>query len=125
MDRLPGGGLPFTAVSEVIFHVAAAHVQVGVQIRELAKNLARALGHDVRQNIQAAAVSHGHDNFIDALPAGALNSEIEEGYQALRAFKRETFGPDEFLADEFFENYRVGETRQNSKLFSAAELDVV
>ena len=89
VDGFSGRGLPFTAVSEVVLHVAAAHVQIGIEIRELTENLARALCHDVRQNIQTAAVSHAHHNFIDALSSGALDSEVEQRYQAFRTLKRE------------------------------------
>ncbi len=87
VNGFSGRGLPFTAVSEVILHVAAAHVQIGIEIRELTENLPRALCHDVRQNIQTAAMSHAHDNFIDALPSGALDSEVEQRYQAFRTLQ--------------------------------------
>ena len=64
-------------------------------------------------------MGHAHDDFIDALLAGAFDGQVQERNQAFRAFKRETFRADKFLADEFFEDHSVGKTRQDPKLFGA------
>jgi len=51
MDLSSGCRLPIAAVPEVIFDVAASDVKIRVQIRELPKNLTRALRHNIGKDI--------------------------------------------------------------------------
>ena len=62
-----------SAVSEMIFHVAAADVQFGIHIGKLAKNPLRAFAHDIGQHVQPTAMGHAeHDFTIPCSPAFSI-----------------------------------------------------
>jgi hypothetical protein len=58
-------GDPVARVPEVVLHVAAAHVALGVLVLEAAK-MSRGLLHDVEEHVEAAAVGHADDHLLDA-----------------------------------------------------------
>src|ERR1051326_440996 len=95
---------PIGAVAEVIFHIPAALLRFPIGIGEFAENLARIFAHDIGKNIQPATMRHAEDDFFESLLTGFFDGQIEQGYQALRSFERETFCADEFFADEFLES---------------------
>src|SRR4051812_38745457 len=76
-----GGGGPFGAVAEMIFHVATAGGGFPASIGKLAEDLSRTFADDVREHIQATAMGHADDDFVDALVAGFLQREVEQGNQ--------------------------------------------
>ncbi len=80
------------AVAQVILHVAAAEVQLGVDVGEFAEDLLRALAHDVGQHVQPAAVGHGQHDFANALVAGLFDGQVQQRDQAFGPFQREAFG---------------------------------
>src|SRR5215467_8145173 len=68
---------------------------------------------------------HAQNDFIDALLARPLDSKGQKRDQALRSFQRETLRTNKFLANKFFENNRVRESRKNSELFFATQSKAV
>src|SRR5262249_36323069 len=70
-------------------------------------------------------MSHAEDNFIDAIHASSFDRQIEERNQTFCTFERETLCPDEFFADELFENNSVGQPGQNPNLLFVTQGDAV
>ena len=58
VDAAAVAGLVVGRVAEVILDVAAADVELGIHVVELAEDPLRALAHDVGQHVQPAAVGH-------------------------------------------------------------------
>src|SRR5438552_13454346 len=113
MHLAAGLGFPVGAIAEVILHIAAAAVQIGLEVGELAENLPRTLRHDVREHVQAAAMRHAKHDFVDAVFACSFNRKVEKWNQTFRAFEGEAFRADKFFPDEFFKNNGIGQTGQN------------
>ncbi len=107
-------------MSQVVFDVALPDVQFRIDVFELAENGAWLFFKNIRQNIQTTAMRHGQHDAFDPLVAGPFDQQIEQWNQALRAFQRETLGPHILLLQEFFEDDRVGQPRENPQLFVAA-----
>src|SRR6185503_13640329 len=78
LNFFAGCGGPFRAVAEMIFYVATAGGGFPAGIGELAENLAGAFADDVGEDVEAAAMSHAHDDFAHTLFAGFFNGEVEE-----------------------------------------------
>ncbi len=78
LNFFAGGGGPFGAVAEMVFHIAAAWGGFPAGIGEFAENLARAFADDIGEDVQAAAMGHPHDDFADALFAGFFEREVEQ-----------------------------------------------
>jgi hypothetical protein len=119
MNRVARAGFPIVAEPEMVFHIAAAGVAFVIGVGKLAENLPRRLAQDVREDVKAAPVRHAEDDFTDALFAGLLDGQVEQGNQAFGAFERKAFGANEFLPHKLFEDGRVGETGQDPELFLA------
>ena len=116
---------PIGAVAHMIFHVTAAEVQLRIDVFKLAKNVLRMLAHDVGQDIEASAVRHGHDDFVDALLTGFFNGHVEQGDQAFRAFERKAFRTGILALNKLFKNYGIGQPGKNSQLLFAADFGTV
>src|SRR6185369_17794682 len=114
-----------TAVAQMIFDVAATNEPVRIRVREFPEDFLWTLANDVREHIEAATMPHPHDDFINPLLSRLVNGQVEQRNQTLAAFQRETFGADEFLANEFLENGRIGKAGKNAQLFLARQLDAV
>ena len=115
------GGRPVAAVAQVILHVAAAAVQLRVDVLELAEDLARALAHDVGQHVEPAAMGHAQHDLVDALLAGLLDRQVQQRDQALGPFQRKALRADELLLDELLEDHGVGQPREDAQLLVAGE----
>ena len=50
---------------------------VGIKVRKFTENLTGALAEDVRQDVQASAMSHADHNLCNALAAGQLDGQAE------------------------------------------------
>ena len=114
-------GLPVGAEPEVVLHVAAAAVQMGVDIRELTENLLRALAHDVREHVEPAAMRHAQHDLFHAVGRRLLDRQDEQRDQALGPLERKTLRADELLLDELFENHRVRQAGEDADLLIAAQ----
>src|SRR5262245_24485687 len=61
------------------------------------------LAHDLREDIETAAMRHPEADFLDAEIAAALDDLLERGNQRLGAIKAKTFGAGVFDVEKFFE----------------------
>ena len=109
----------------MIFDVAAAQVQLRVDVGELAENLAWAFGHDVGQHVQPAAMGHAQHDFANPLLAGFFDRQIQQGNQAFRPFQREALGSQKPLLNEFLEDHGAGQAPQNPQLLLARQRQAV
>ena len=63
----------------MILHITAgAHIQLWIEVGKFPKDLAGALRHDVCEHVQAPAVRHAEDDFIDAVLAGSFNRQVQK-----------------------------------------------
>ena len=109
----------------MVLHVAAADVQLGVDIGEFAEDLLRALAHDVGQHVEPAAMGHGQHDLVDLLLAGLFDGQLQQRDQAFGAFERKALGALKSLLDEFFEDDCVGEALEDLELLLAAEVAAI
>ena len=116
VNEAAGGSLVVAAVTQMVFHIAAAPVKVRVAVLELAEDLLRAFADDVGQHVQAAPVCHAENNFAHAVLAGALDGEVEQRNEAFAAFERKAFRADKLLAHELLEHDRIREPGKNAQL---------
>ena len=122
---LAAQGRPLRAVSEVVLHVPLAAVELGVLVVELAEDRGGALPHDVREDVEPAAMRHREDDLVDALIARLLDGEIEERDQAFRSLAGEGLRPGVLALDEGLEDDGIREPRQDAELLLPRELDPV
>jgi len=90
-----------------------------IDVGEFAKDLLRALAHDVGQHIQAAAMSHRQHDFVGPLFAGSFDRHFQQRNQGFGTFERKALGAQESLLDEFLEDGRVRQVHQNPILLAA------
>ena len=109
----------------MVLHIAAAEVQLRVDVFELAEDPLGALLQDVGQHVEPPAVRHGDDDFLHALLARTLKREVQQRDEGFAAFERKRLGADELALDELFEDHRVGQTCEDPDLFFARQLHVV
>src|SRR5205814_9039892 len=101
-------------VAEVVLHVAVAcrllREEAALELRE---DHLVGLADDVREDVQAAAVRHAEDHFLDAERPRVLNERVEERDESVAALEREPLrrrvaeleelleplGPDQVLED--------------------------
>src|SRR5213075_2657526 len=86
-----------TAVTKMIFHIAATAVEIRIAVFELAEDFLGAFADDIGQHVQPAPVRHAEHDLSHAMPGGALDCQIEQGNEAFAAFERKTLRADEFL----------------------------
>src|SRR4029077_8177892 len=70
-------------------------------------------------------MSHRKDNLIETFFGSPFNGQLQQRNQTLAAFQRKAFRADEFLANEFFEDNRVGQAGHNADLLVSAKLEAV
>ena len=121
MDLEAGHGDPVAAIAQVVFDVAAAQVQLGIDVGELAKDFLRAFADDVREHVEPAAMGHAHYDFANALVAGFFDRQVQQWDQAFGSFQREALGAGEAFLNELLENRGVGEARQDAQLLLFAQ----
>ncbi|QTK80393.1 hypothetical protein AT6N2_C2847 [Agrobacterium tumefaciens] len=107
-----GGG------AEVILHVARTFdiVRLERAALELVEHGAVRLAHDVRQNIQAAAVSHAENDFLEPFLAAALDNLLERRDERFTAIETETLGALEANVEELFVTFGFDQLRQDCLL---------
>ena len=110
------GGEPIAAGAEVIFHIAAAAVPIGIRVVELAEDIGRALAADVGQHVEPAAVGHRHHDFDHAVFGGGFKREVQQRNERFGPFQRKRRRAEVLLADELFEDHGVGQPRENAEL---------
>src|SRR4051794_3914436 len=67
MDHAARRGDAVGGCAEVVLHVAATEVALGVAIVERGEDLAAVLAHDVREDVEAPAMGHAEADLLDAV----------------------------------------------------------
>ena len=117
--------LAIERVAEVVLHVAGADVLLRVVILEPCEDLPHVHFHDVDHHVEAPAVRHADDHFLDAQLGGALGEDVQHGDHAFAAFEREALGAGVLRVQELLEDLGVGELGEDANLLLATEVDVV
>ncbi len=125
VDFGTGRGSPVAAISQVITHVARAAMHFWLGVVELPEDTLGALAHDIGQDVQATAVSHAHHDSFDVMLTSLFQGQVEQWNEAFSAFEREGLGADEFAANEFLEDGRVGQAAIDALLDFARQFDAI
>ena len=112
-------------LAQVVLHVAAPEVALGVRVAERREDLADVLVHDVGEDVQAAAVGHADDDLFDAVTGGVVDEQIEHRDHALGALAREALRADEVLVHELLEDLGVREVLEDANELRVVELRAV
>ncbi|MNK46200.1 hypothetical protein D3C87_649790 [compost metagenome] len=91
--------------AEVVLHVAGDVARKDVLALELIEEVARLLAHDVDEHVEAAAVGHAEDDFLDALLARAPDQLIQHRDDGVSAFQREALLADVALVEVALEAF--------------------
>ena len=125
VDLATAGCLPDIMIAEVIFDIASAEIEFRLFVFELAKDEARALAHDIGQDVESSAVRHAEDHVLDPLGPSLFEGEAQEGDQTFGAFEGEALGADVFFLNELFEGDRVGQPGQDTDLLLQGQFEVI
>src|SRR6202000_1387099 len=71
----------------------------------LMKQVAMRLAHHLRQHVEASAMRHADDDFLDAEIAAALDDLLQRRDQRFRAIETEALGAGEFEIAELLEAF--------------------
>ena len=80
------------------------------------ENGGEGLGHHIGQHIQAAAVGHAKDDFLDAQLPAALDDLLKGRNHAFAAIKAETLGAGVFHVEKILEAFALNEFAENGLL---------
>src|SRR6202023_2058770 len=91
--------------AEMIFDVAGAFdsVRIDRAALEFMKQRAMRLAHHLRQHVQASAMRHADDDFLDAEIAAALDDLLQRRDQRFSAVEAEALGAGELDVAKFLE----------------------
>ncbi|MNZ75293.1 hypothetical protein D3C78_937670 [compost metagenome] len=104
----------------VVLHVTGGQA-LGLLAFELVEQVARVLAEGVDQDVQAAAVGHADDDFLEAVGAGALDDLVQQRDQALAAFQAETLGARVLGAQVLFQAFGSGQALEQVALHFRGE----
>ena len=93
--------------AEVVLHVAAAVVEVGLLVQlvlELGEDLRGRLLEHVGQHVEPPAVRHPDHDLADARAGRPLDQPLEQRDQALGPFQREALRAEELVLQELLEH---------------------
>ena len=82
------------------------------------------LAHDVSQHVDAAAMSHADDDFLDTVGAGMQHGFVQQWDQAVATLQREPFLAYVACVQVFFQAFGGGQTLENMALDVGAVLRV-
>lgn len=100
-------------VAEVVFDVAPANGGFRQVVRrEFSEDGFQRLVEDVGEHVQPPAVGHAHFNVGDAGGGAALDDGVQQDDGTLPPFQGEAFFPNEALAQEFLEQFRLAEMEE-------------
>src|SRR5204863_7949383 len=78
VDFMPVRSRPIRAVTEMILYIPATSLGFPAGVGKFAKDLARALAHNVGQHIQPATMSHSKNDFRYPLLCCFLDRQIQQ-----------------------------------------------
>ena len=119
------GGAVVGGVTEVILHVATAHVQLRIHVGKLTEDPLRTLPHDVREHVETAAMRHRQHDVADILRCSPFDRHLHQRDQTLRSLQREALGTEKPLLDELLEDRRGRHLPVDPQLLLAIELDAI
>ena len=125
VDVVAARGLAVERVAEVVLHIAAADIRLGVVIFEASEDLSDVHFHDVDHHVQTPAMGHPDDHFLDAELRRALREDIEHRDHALSALERKALGPRVLRVEKLLEDFCVGQLGEDSDPLFSTEVDVV
>src|SRR5712672_2797006 len=93
--------------AEMVFDVAGAFDRVGIggAALEFMEQRAMRLAHHLGQHVEAAAMRHADDDFLDAEVAATLDDLLQRRNQRFRAVEAEALGAGELEVAELFEAF--------------------
>src|ERR1700682_6090180 len=111
----------------MIFDLAGAfdRVRIDRAALEFMKQRAMRLAHHLGQHVQASAMRHADDDFLDAEIAAALDDLLQRRNQRFRAVQTEALGAGEFEIAEFLETFGLDQLRQDRTPALAGETDLL
>jgi hypothetical protein len=113
-------------VAEVIFHVAVAADGFGdVVFGKLFEEHIEVFPHDAREDVEAAAVGHAHDDLLDADARAVLDDGIDGGDHRLATLEGEPLLADVFGVEEAFEELRLVDAAEDADFFGLGEAGLV
>src|SRR5713226_4255636 len=109
----------------MIFDVAGAldRVRIDRPALEFMKQRAVRLAHHLGQYVEASAMRHADDDFLDAEIAAALDDLLQRRNQRFRAVQTEALGAGEFEIAEFLKTLGLDQLRQDRAPALAGETD--
>ena len=109
----------------MIFHISGAFNLLWREraALELVENSPVRLAHNLRQNIQAAAMGHAEHNVFDAKCTAALDDLLQRRNHRLTAIKTETLGAGGLDINEFLETFGFDQLGENGALALPREGD--
>ncbi len=100
-------------IAQVVLHIAPADGGFRQVVRrEFMEDGFQRLVEDVGEHVQPPAVGHAHFNVGDAGGGAALDDGVQQDDGALPPFQGEAFFPNEALAQEFLEQFRLAEMEE-------------
>ena len=110
--------------AEVVLHVTGTLRARRVELTlELAEDLRVRLADDVREDVEAAAVGHPHDDLVHALVGGRAAEPVEHGDQRLGAFEAESLLAEILRVQEALERLGGVEPIEDAALVVRRRLD--
>ena len=101
-------------------------VLAGIDIAfEFGEDLLDVLADGVGEDVEAAAVGHADDQFVDVAGGGALQDFFQDGERGFAAFEREALLADEAGVQEVFELFARHHGAQDAQAGVAVERPVV
>ena len=104
----------------VVFHVTGWQI-INVLTLKLGKQIGWIFTQGVDQYVQATAVRHRNDDFLNTLRAAVLDQRVHCGNKALSTFERETFLTDVAGMQIALQTFGFGQLQQNAAFLIHAE----
>ena len=121
VQLLAGGSGVHAGGANVIFHIACAQYAARVDIFEARDNFMRRFAGDVRHDVQAAAVAHGHDRIDAAAFTRYVENGIEQRNERGVALKRKAFTAQIAALQNLLEKIGTNQALEN---FCLADLEL-
>src|SRR6201997_4480034 len=108
--------LVFTRGAHVIFHVAGAKNTARVNVFEAGENLLGRTFGNVGDNVEAAAVTHAHNQFNRAALCSRIENLVDQRDQGGYAFERKAFASQITLLHDLLEDVGADEQVEDALL---------
>ena len=112
-------------VTEVVFDISSSSEALWVGVCKFMKDLRGRFPEDIHQDVETSSVRHREDNLLDALLAGTLEREVDEGDQTLAPLEGETLRAEEFIMDKLLEHLRIGELGEYAELRISIKAELI